>query len=147
MPDYLPTNRIKVEISSLSSNKWIFIPRTRHIDDDERDDKGEELARDIERDPFPLKDVKRRVLSRSYFGCCKVPLEMDGRIIESGLLVLESNREAKINEDLAKKEKIYRAEVKERLEESKRQQDKMEQKFDQMLNQVQNLVKSSHRQN
>jgi hypothetical protein len=139
MPEYLPINKIKVEISTFDSNKWIYIPKPIKPNDDEKNDAGYELQRDIESDPFPLTHVKSRVLSQSFFGFCKVPLEMDERIVESGLKVLENVQESKSKKDLEKKEKAHRDEIKEGL---KRQQvverkiDKIEQKLDQLLNQM-----------
>jgi hypothetical protein len=95
MPDFLPMNKIKVEMSSFDSNKWIYVPKPNKHDDDEKDDKGEELQRDIESDPFPLLDVKKKALSRPYLGCYMIPVKMDELIIENGLNVLESNQELK----------------------------------------------------
>jgi hypothetical protein len=139
MPDYLPMKKIKVEISSFDSNFWIYIPKPMKTNDD--NDKKVKI--DIERDPFPLIHVKKSVLNSSFFGFCKVPLEMDKRIVESGIKVLEYNQESKTNRQLEKIEKAYREEIKERL---KRQQslegkmDKIEHKLDKMEQNIENIL-------
>jgi hypothetical protein len=122
MPDHLPMNKIKVEISSFDSNNWIFIPGKERFADDAKNDKGEEMSTDVEKDPFPLFAVKKKAMNRSHFGCCEIPVEMDERIIERGLKILESNREIKAKSELEKKNKAG-------LE-------RQQQKFDQLLNEM-----------
>jgi N12 class adenine-specific DNA methylase len=125
MPDYLPMNQVKVEISSFDSNNWMYVPKS-------FDDKENYI------DEKPLLNEENKVLSRSYFGCWKVPIKMNDRIIENGLKVLDCNQETKWKRELKKKEKAYRDEIKEGLEQLKRQLDlkleKIEQKLEQLLN-------------
>jgi hypothetical protein len=107
IPD-LPMNKIKIEISSFLSNKWIYVPGKEEYAFYETNDKNENITRDIENDPFPLLDVKQKALSRNYFGCCMGPIKMDERIIESGLRVLECNRAFKSQRETEKMKKAYR---------------------------------------
>jgi hypothetical protein len=119
-------NRIKVEISTFPSNKWIYIPKSIKPSDDDCDDYDRILQRDIERDPFPIYLVRRRALCRSFFGCCSAPVEMDQQIIENGLKVLA-----------CKKSKTYGDETAEILKQQqglKEEIDKIGQKLNLILN-------------
>jgi hypothetical protein len=146
MPDYLPMNKIKVEMSSFDSNKWIYIPKKEVFNDDELNEVGEIMQRDIERDPFPLQEVSKKALSGSFFGFFNEPVEMDERIIESGLQVLQCSQESKADRELEIKEQAHRDEIKESLDHLNRQLnlniDKVEQKLDQLLNGMQNCMKA-----
>jgi hypothetical protein len=121
LPGYLPMNRIKVEISSFISNKWIF---TTKPNDYEENDLVENR----------LLNIRNKALCRSYFGCCKTPLTMDERIIESGLEVLEFTQKSKMVFESEKNEKAFRDSIKEGQIHLMRQHDKIEQKLDQLLN-------------
>jgi hypothetical protein len=139
MPDHLPINKIKVEISSFDSNKWIFIPGKERFADDAKNDKGEEMSRDVEKDPFRLSDVKKKAMNQSHFGCCcMVPVEMDERIIESGLKVLKSNREFKAKSNLERQQNLKKEKFEQKFDqlfnEMQQQGLKIEQKFDQLMN-------------
>jgi hypothetical protein len=136
MPN-LPMNKIQVEISAYDSNNWIYIPKP--IASDDRTNFSE---LDMAITPSPLSKVKTRVLSRSVLGCFKVPLNMNERIIESGLKVLERNQEqakgklkkkTKIN--LGDKEKTYQDEIKEWQDQQGVKIEKIERKLDQIMNQ------------
>jgi hypothetical protein len=155
MPDYLPMNKIQIEISCYDSNKWICAPKPikpHHIKVYINDYKA--VEREIA--PLPLsspknskdKEIKKHVLKRSIFGCHKVPVEMDERIIESGLKVLESNQQEakkqlkkKAKRELEKKKQFYLDENREELNQQGLKMDKieekMEKKFEQMMNQMQ----------
>jgi hypothetical protein len=102
MPNYLPMNKIRVEISSFDSNKWMDAPKF-------NDDKY------CTKDELPLIEDEKKVLGFSYFGCCKVPIEMDERIIESGLKVLENNQEIKSKLEMKAKKKANREHFEKRL--------------------------------
>jgi hypothetical protein len=128
-PDYLPMNRIEIVMSSFDSHKRIYIPKPKNIIDDEK------MGHGIEQDPDPLLNVPKTIMNQSYFRCCKFPVKMDDRIIESGLNVLQ----LKSKRELEKQEKADRDEIKQTLVHLKQQLDtkieNIEQKLDQMLNQ------------
>jgi hypothetical protein len=142
MPDYLPLNKIKVEVSSVDSNKWIHITKPEKPSIHESDEVGGNIDRDIEMDPFPLFENKKRAINRSFFGLCKVPLEMDERVIESGLKVLECKQKTMSDMD-SEKEKAYHNEIKEELKRLKGLEgkiDEIHQKTDQIERQLDKLI-------
>jgi uncharacterized coiled-coil protein SlyX len=145
MSDFLPMNRIKVEISSLDSKYWILIPKPAKPNEDETDDNGKTLERDIERDPLPLLNVKKTVLHQTYFGSWKIPLKMDEWITKKGLKVLKRNQEMQSKKELEKIKKAFRDKTEDgldQLEQQKGKIDKMDHKLDQLLNQMQSIVTS-----
>jgi hypothetical protein len=112
---FLPENNpISVGLSYLDCCK---VP----LEVDESTNKDGESGKDIDGDSIALSGDKKRLLYRNYFGRCKAPLEMNSRIIESGIKVLESNENFKLRKELEKKEKAYRDKIEDGLIQLKRQ--------------------------
>jgi hypothetical protein len=111
MPDFLPMNKIEIVISSFDIHKRIYIPKPKNIISNEKMEHG------IEQDPVPFLNVTKTMVNQSYFGCCKTPVKMDDRIIESGRKVLQM----KSKRELEKQEKADRDEIKQTLGHLKQQ--------------------------
>jgi hypothetical protein len=109
----IPKHKIKVEISSFDSNRWIYFPRTRQHSNEKIDNRS-----DIEGDPFPLMYFKEKVLHWSIMGVSK----MDSQIVQNGLKVLECNRQLKSKRELEKKKRHYRQYTMQTLDRLERQQ-------------------------
>jgi DNA polymerase III epsilon subunit-like protein len=116
MPDYLPMNQVRLEMSSFGSNKWMY--KSNPLSEEDFNI-GEER----------LKAVEKIALGRSYCGY-KIPFIMDEPIIEGGLKVLESKQKS----EMERKKNAYQHEIKEELGQMKRRQEKIEKKLDQLLN-------------
>jgi hypothetical protein len=114
IPNFLPMKRIKIEISSFDSDKWIYIPKSNSIDMD--------VLMDVEGDPFPLTKYKFAALHRTFFGY-KSYVQMDKRIVRNGLEILERRQQLVLEGQQKKLQIAY--------------QDQVQQKLDKILNQMQ----------
>jgi hypothetical protein len=148
MPKKLPRNKVKIEISSYDSNKWMFVPGEVIKTDDTKINKSENISTDIEGDPFPLLDVKEKTVHWSFFNYSWIPDEMDSQIIENGLKVLECNRELKAqkkleikNREFEKTEKVDREQKKRTLEWLERQQQQLDLKINKIEQNIELILK------
>jgi hypothetical protein len=103
----------------------------------ETNETAKQCGKDLEGNENTLTAEKTRLLCRTYCFFKKIPLNMNGRIIETGLEVLERNQKFKSQRELEKKKKAYRDKIEDELGQLKKQLDlkidKIEQKLDQTL--------------
>jgi hypothetical protein len=113
IPYFLPMKKIKIEITANVDGKWIYIPRSNQTD----------LFKEVAK--FAKKAKNDEVLVRSFFGL-KYKVDMDKRIVNSALEILERRKQLELEMEQEKVKQAYQDGIEQKLID---QNQKLEQLF------------------